>query len=41
MAKQRIDVHTHLIPPFWAEELKSCLIQNVWSAADLQVQWMG
>lgn len=23
MAKQRIDVHTHLIPPFWAEELKS------------------
>ncbi len=22
MAKQRIDVHTHLIPPFWAEELK-------------------
>ncbi len=23
MEKQRIDVHTHLIPPFWAEELKS------------------
>ncbi len=23
MGKQRIDVHTHLIPPFWAEELKS------------------
>ena len=23
MAKQRIDVHTHLIPPFWAEELKN------------------
>ena len=23
MTKQRIDVHTHLIPPFWAEELKS------------------
>ena len=23
MAKQRVDVHTHLIPPFWAEELKS------------------
>lgn len=23
MARQRIDVHTHLIPPFWAEELKS------------------
>jgi len=23
MKKQRIDVHTHLIPPFWAEELKS------------------
>ena len=23
MAKQRIDVHTHLIPPFWAAELKS------------------
>ncbi len=22
MGKQRIDVHTHLIPPFWAEELK-------------------
>ncbi len=23
MTNQRIDVHTHLIPPFWAEELKS------------------
>jgi 6-methylsalicylate decarboxylase len=23
MAKQRIDVHTPFIPPFWAEELKS------------------
>ena len=23
MPNQRIDVHTHLIPPFWAEELKS------------------
>ncbi len=23
MAKQRVDVHTHLVPPFWAEELKS------------------
>lgn len=27
MAKQRIDVHTHVIPPFWAEELKSDLTQ--------------
>ena len=23
MSKQRIDVHTHLIPPFWAEALKT------------------
>ena len=23
MTKKRIDVHTHLIPPFWAKELKS------------------
>ena len=23
MSRNRIDVHTHLVPPFWAEELKS------------------
>ena len=23
MSKNRVDIHTHLVPPFWAEELKS------------------
>ena len=23
MSKSRVDIHTHLVPPFWAEELKS------------------